>query len=120
MKFLKIHKPAMSFPLFMGTRPAIYGLTSLALTWMWQPCSISWMRTGRITLKLKLINVHGDDVVERLGRESNNMGFILSHMDKADLFKTVILDGALPRKTFSMGEAADKHFYLECRSLTRR
>lgn len=64
--------------------------------------------------------VHGDDVIERLGRESNNMGFILSPMDKADLFKTVILDGALPRKTFSMGEAADKRFYLECRSLTGR
>lgn len=61
--------------------------------------------------------VHGDDVVERLGRQENNMGFILSPMDKGDLFKTVILDGALPRKTFSMGEAADKRFYLECRSL---
>ena len=61
--------------------------------------------------------VHGDDVVERLGRQQNNMGFILSPMDKGDLFKTVILDGALPRKTFSMGEAADKRFYLECRSL---
>ncbi len=61
--------------------------------------------------------VHGDDVIDRLGRQENNMGFILSPMDKADLFKTVILDGALPRKTFSMGEAADKRFYLECRSL---
>lgn len=61
--------------------------------------------------------VHGDDVVERLGRQDSNMGFILSPMDKGDLFKTVILDGALPRKTFSMGEASDKRFYLECRSL---
>jgi uncharacterized protein (DUF1015 family) len=61
--------------------------------------------------------VHGDDVIERLGRQDNNMGFILSPMDKSDLFKTVILDGALPRKTFSMGEAEDKRFYLECRSL---
>lgn len=61
--------------------------------------------------------VHGDDVIERLGRQESNMGFILSPMEKGDLFKTVILDGALPRKTFSMGEAADKRFYLECRSL---
>ncbi len=61
--------------------------------------------------------VHGDNVIERLGRQDSNMGFILSPMDKGDLFKTVILDGALPRKTFSMGEAADKRFYLECRSL---
>jgi len=34
------------------------------------------------------------------------------------LFKTVICDGALPRKTFSMGHAADKRFYLECRKIT--
>lgn len=61
--------------------------------------------------------VHGRDVVERLGRQENNMGFILSPMDKGELFRTVILDGALPRKTFSMGEAEDKRFYLECRSL---
>lgn len=61
--------------------------------------------------------VHGDDIVQRLGRQRNNMGFILSPMDKGDLFKTVILDGALPRKTFSMGEAEDKRFYLECRKL---
>jgi hypothetical protein len=38
-------------------------------------------------------------------------------MDKSDLFRTVILDGALPRKTFSMGEAHEKRFYLECRKI---
>jgi hypothetical protein len=38
-------------------------------------------------------------------------------MDKSDLFKTVILDGALPRKTFSMGEAREKRFYMECRKI---
>lgn len=61
--------------------------------------------------------VHGDDVVEKLGRIDDNMGFILSPMDKGDLFKTVLLEGALPRKTFSMGEAEEKRFYLECRSI---
>ncbi len=38
-------------------------------------------------------------------------------MNKTDLFKTVILDGALPRKTFSLGEAKDKRFYMEARRL---
>jgi hypothetical protein len=38
-------------------------------------------------------------------------------MDKGDQFKTVILDGALPRKTFSMGEAKEKRFYMECRKI---
>jgi hypothetical protein len=38
-------------------------------------------------------------------------------MAKADLFRTVILDGALPRKTFSMGEASEKRFYMEARRI---
>ena len=38
----------------------------------------------------------------------------------AALFESVRLDGALPRKTFSMGEATDKRYYLECRSLTEK
>ncbi|HPU21906.1 MAG TPA: DUF1015 domain-containing protein [Thermoclostridium caenicola] len=61
--------------------------------------------------------VHGSDVVERLGRQKGNMGFFLSPMDKNELFRTVILDGALPRKTFSMGEANEKRFYLEARRI---
>ena len=61
--------------------------------------------------------VHGADVVARLGRQSGNLGFFLPAMDKGELFKTVILDGALPRKTFSMGEAEEKRFYMECRKI---
>jgi hypothetical protein len=62
--------------------------------------------------------VHGADVVARLGKQSGNISFFLPAMDKSDLFKTVILDGALPRKTFSMGEAEEKRFYVECRKIT--
>jgi hypothetical protein len=40
-------------------------------------------------------------------------------MDKNDLFKTVILDGSLPRKTFSMGEAEEKRFYFEARKIIK-
>jgi len=61
--------------------------------------------------------VHGEDVVVSLGQEEGNFGFYLSGMDKRDLFKTVILDGALPRKTFSMGEAIEKRFYMESRKI---
>ena len=43
---------------------------------------------------------------------------VLPDMDKSELFPTVIKDGALPRKTFSMGHAADKRFYMECRRIT--
>ncbi len=68
-------------------------------------------------LAAKIDYVHGKDVVERLGSQTGNMGFYLPAMHKSDLFKTVILDGALPRKTFSMGEAREKRFYMESRAI---
>jgi hypothetical protein len=65
----------------------------------------------------KIDYVHGAEVVSRLASQTGNAGFFLPRMDKNDLFKTVILDGALPRKTFSMGEAKEKRFYMECRRI---
>ncbi|RMF43266.1 MAG: DUF1015 domain-containing protein [Anaerolineae bacterium] len=65
----------------------------------------------------KIDYVHGDAPVTRLGSQPGNIGFFLPGMDKSDLFKTVILDGALPRKTFSMGEAHEKRFYMEARRI---
>ena len=65
----------------------------------------------------KIDYVHGGDVVVRLGSQPGNAGLYLPGMHKSDLFKTVILDGALPRKTFSMGEAREKRFYMEARKI---
>ena len=65
----------------------------------------------------KIDYVHGEDVVERLALQNGNAGFYLAGMHKSELFKTVILDGALPRKTFSMGEAREKRFYMEARKI---
>ena len=62
--------------------------------------------------------VHGTEPVVELGRKPGQMGFYLPAMDKRDLFQTVILDGVLPRKTFSMGEAKEKRFYMEARRLS--
>jgi hypothetical protein len=62
--------------------------------------------------------VHGTDAVIKLGSQAGNRGFYLPAMDKNQLFRTVILDGALPRKTFSMGEAWEKRFYVEARKLS--
>jgi hypothetical protein len=45
------------------------------------------------------------------------VGFVFEGMSKADLFPAVEADGTLPRKTFSMGHAADKRFYIECRKI---
>lgn len=61
--------------------------------------------------------VHGDDAILDLGIHQGNAGFYLPVMKKSQLFETVIKDGELPRKTFSMGEANEKRFYLECRKI---
>lgn len=65
----------------------------------------------------KIDYVHGTEVLFEKGKLDGNAGFYVPGMDKSDLFKTVIMDGALPRKTFSMGEAKDKRFYMECRRI---
>ena len=61
--------------------------------------------------------IHGDDVTKDFGSKEGNVGIIFDAMAKEELFKTVILDGALPRKTFSMGHSYDKRFYLEARKI---
>ncbi len=66
----------------------------------------------------KIDYIHGESVVTELSTGSN-FGFILESMDKGELFKTVAVDGALPRKTFSMGEACDKRFYVESRLIRK-
>ena len=65
----------------------------------------------------KIDYIHGAEVVETLAKAENSMGILLPDMLKSELFPTVIKDGALPRKTFSMGHAADKRFYMEARAL---
>ena len=65
----------------------------------------------------KVDYIHGADVLVELGSQQGNIGFALPVLSKFDFFRTVILDGALPRKTFSMGEAHEKRFYLECRKI---
>jgi hypothetical protein len=61
--------------------------------------------------------IHGADVVQSLSAAPHRIGFFLPALDKRDLFRSVILDGALPRKTFSLGEADEKRFYLEARRI---
>ena len=79
-----------------------------------QPVLDSFLKDGGAE---KIDYVHGEDVVVRLGSQPGNAGIYLPGMHKSDLFKTVILDGALPRKTFSMGEAREKRFYMEARKI---
>ena len=63
--------------------------------------------------------IHGIDVVKELAQKPDTTGFLLPDMEKSELFPTVVYDGALPRKTFSMGEAAEKRYYMEARLLEK-
>lgn len=65
----------------------------------------------------KIDYIHGKDTVKKLANQKNSIGFILPDMSKSQLFPSVIKDGALPRKTFSMGHAQDKRYYIECRKI---
>jgi hypothetical protein len=67
--------------------------------------------------KCEVDYIHGDEVTKELGSKSGNMGFLLPAMGKEQLFKTVMADGVLPRKTFSMGHAQDKRYYVEARGI---
>ena len=61
--------------------------------------------------------IHGEKEVFRLGKKEGAMGILLPPVDKDSFFATISSNGPLPRKSFSMGEADEKRFYLECRRL---
>ena len=61
--------------------------------------------------------IHGDDEVRQLAQQPDAIGFLLPAMEKHQLFRGVISGGALPRKTFSMGHAREKRYYLEGRKI---
>jgi hypothetical protein len=94
---LEVHKPSSNLP--VGSLQAFLD---------------EFMKAGGAE---KIDYIHGAEMVYKLGSQPGNLAFYLPGMRKSDLFKTVILDGALPRKTFSMGEAYEKRFYMECREI---
>lgn len=61
--------------------------------------------------------IHGEKSTRTLAERDGAIGFLFDGMGKSELFRTVIFDGALPRKTFSMGHAEDKRYYMECRRI---
>ena len=61
--------------------------------------------------------IHGIDSLKKLANKENALGFIFDGMQKSELFTAVNADGSLPRKTFSMGHADDKRFYIEARKI---
>ena len=68
---------------------------------------------------VKIDYIHGEDVIESLSAKAGNIGFILPDIAKNDLFRGVVFDGVLPRKTFSMGEAHEKRYYMEAKTIIK-
>jgi hypothetical protein len=68
---------------------------------------------------LSIDYIHGEDELFRLASaaEKPAIGILLPPVQKAGFFETVARSGPLPRKSFSMGEAEEKRFYIECREL---
>ena len=61
--------------------------------------------------------IHGEDVAIRLAQAPGALAFLLPNISKDDFFRGIVMDGVLPRKTFSMGHAQEKRYYLECRRI---
>ncbi len=61
--------------------------------------------------------IHGAEALRSLSAAQNAVGFLLPAMEKEALFPAVAAGGVLPRKTFSMGEAREKRYYLEARRI---
>jgi len=60
--------------------------------------------------------IHGEESLRSLS-VGTTLGILFEGMSKDTLFKGVMSDGVLPRKTFSMGHALDKRHYLEARKI---
>ena len=61
--------------------------------------------------------IHDLSAVSEFTTKSDTVGILMPPMDKSELFKTVAENGVFPKKSFSIGHAKDKRYYLECRKI---
>lgn len=64
--------------------------------------------------------IHGDDEARALGGKASSVGVLLPRLEKAELFPYITEHGPYPKKSFSIGHAKDKRYYLECRSIVTK
>ncbi|MFT3860669.1 DUF1015 domain-containing protein [Micropruina sp.] len=111
-----IEGPVQSFGLIDASGPTVYSLSAPA-------ASIAAGTLQRTIDQLtesgtaSVDYIHGADVTEELGSAPGNLGLLLPQVSKQSFFASIVADGALPRKTFSLGEAQDKRYYLEARRI---
>ncbi len=89
----------------------------LVMTNTSSPLAVGTLQKYLDTLSYEVDYIHGEDVVESLSEKAGAVGFLLPKPEKSSLFETVIKDGALSRKTFSMGEANEKRYYMESKKI---
>ncbi|MDL2235914.1 DUF1015 domain-containing protein, partial [Christensenellaceae bacterium OttesenSCG-928-L17] len=116
-RVLKNAVGAHTLPFYHGNRCGVFVVNSPA-----QQLSVGTLQAAIDTLIKECAGaevdyIHGKDVVLSLSAKPQTLGFLLPAMEKSELFKTVVYDGALPRKTFSMGEANEKRYYMECKRI---
>lgn len=61
--------------------------------------------------------IHGDGEARALGQTAASLGLLLPRLEKSELFPYITEHGPYPKKSFSIGHARDKRYYLECRSI---
>ncbi len=83
------------------------------------PIEVGTVQNYLDSLNADVDYIHGEDVVCELSLKKGVVGILLPVPQKSSLFETVIKDGALPRKTFSMGEANEKRFYMEAKKIAK-
>ena len=73
----------------------------------------SWLKDNPGTMDY----IHGEDALTQLSNVPGSVGFLLPTVEKNTLFPGILSHGVLPRKTFSMGAATEKRYYLELRKI---
>lgn len=91
-------------------------ITDLAVSRL-QPALDSYLKQISESKTPEIDYIHGAQEIFRLGAKENATGILLPPVAKDSFFATINGRGPLPRKSFSMGEADEKRFYLECRKL---
>ena len=86
-------------------------------TWVINNDFLSYNLCKKENIDCEIDYIHGTDEVFRLGGKNNATTILLPPIAKDTFFGTIANSGPLPRKSFSMGEASEKRFYMECRQL---
>ncbi len=90
-------------------------ITDLAIAAL-QPVLDEYMaKTG--AAKSQIDYIHGTEETVELGHKEGSTSILLPPIAKDSFFATINGRGPLPRKSFSMGEASEKRFYVEARRL---